>query len=274
MHGKIQMKKFLRTGGYCLCLLGVVLLVINSIGLVRSLRNKALYTETNTRFPDDITIDLDAFRHEMKRSDGESDQEYSVRINELVQKGISHVIWETADEKKYYLRIPLWENYILYAMSFVPITDEFKRYHFSNYKKSIERGIGVCGDAAVILSGLLENAGIDTNIIAFDGHVINEVEVDDGLWWVFDPDFGVVMPFDLDDMIAHEYQMAAAYRQKGYSESEIDVLKKIYLSKPDVYMNGYDFGPTKYQFEKISYVMIWVIPIFCIFSGFVILKWV
>jgi hypothetical protein len=49
---------------------------------------------------------------------------------------------------------------------------EYERYHFSNPYNSIERGIGICGDASILMSQMLEKNGIEADILTFPGHVV------------------------------------------------------------------------------------------------------
>ncbi|MCD6460972.1 hypothetical protein J7L67_09955 [bacterium] len=240
----------------------LILLFINCLGLFKSLRNPAIYTETNLLFKNDITLNLKTVKKEILKKPNETKQQYAVRLNEVIQHGIAHIFWDDEDVNKYYLKIPIWENYILFALSYSPFFDDCKRYHFSGYKKSIERGVGVCGDVALILSAILEENNIDTHIIAYDDHVITEVNIDkdNNTWWLFDPDFGVIIKHSLAELKKNPQLAKPFYIKKGYSEQRGDLLVSIYKTKPDVYDNVYSFGPTKAIVEQYSYYIIWIFP--------------
>lgn len=261
----IQMKTvFSMIGG-----IGLILLFINFFGLFKTLRVQELYNEKLMRFgADDIQIEFPMILDLIKKNTNESDYEFALRLNQVIPKGLAHIEWDKIeDSNQYYQRIPIWENYFLYALSFSPWFDDFKRYHYRSYKKSLERGIGICGDAAMILSGILQEHGIKARIVAFTrGHVINEVFVDqhDASWFVFDPDFGVVLPFSIQDLSANPNKMRMYYKNSGYSEKEMDVLEKIYSGPYKTFENVKAFGPTTLLIENLSYILKWVMPVFCI----------
>lgn len=258
-----------RCVAYLLCCVGLFLLAVDVCGVFISLRVPQLSAAPNLRFSDDITLTHHEVKKALRKNDNESDQEYAIRINSIIQKGVAHIDWENVDPVQYRLRVPVWENYILYLMSFSPVFDDCQRYHFSDYKKGIERGVGLCGDAAVYMSGVMQSNHIKARIVAFDGHVINEINIDDGRWWVFDPDFGVIIPMSLDQMKNSLEQTLTYYKTAGYSDNDINVLKEIYKSEPTVYENVYAFGPTKYLVERISYVLIWVFPAILVGVGLI-----
>ena len=266
MRGRFKRKKrksiFLSLISFLLVITALTLFTLNIYGLFRSLRNPDIYTEKNLLSGNNSTLDLETFKKELSRKKNESDKKYAIRINEVVQKGIAHIDWNETDVTKYHLRIPVWENYILFALSFSPFFDDFKRYHFTDYQKSIERGVGICGDAAMVLSAILEKKNINTNIIAFKGHVINEVNINrtNKTWWLFDPYLGVVMQHNLTELTENPQLAKPFYLNKGYSTDRADELVSIYKSIPDVYEDVNSFGPTKALVERLSYRLIWIIP--------------
>ncbi len=54
--------------------LGVLLLLINIFGLLKSMRHNDLYTEENTGRLNDVTIKLEDAKKQLVRVEGESDQ--------------------------------------------------------------------------------------------------------------------------------------------------------------------------------------------------------
>jgi hypothetical protein len=87
-----------------------------------------------------------------QRKEGESDKEYSDRIRRVIAQGLAHIHWKKYQNTKFNQLIPIWENYFLYFMGKFSGIPEFERYHFSDYKKSLKRGIGICGDASMVMS--------------------------------------------------------------------------------------------------------------------------
>lgn len=252
----------------CLSLLiaGIFLLVVNIIGLFLTLRNDDLFHEKLLRFGEnDIQIDYPDILKKIIRNKNETDYEYALRINKVIPKGLAHIEWKKIqDPDKYHQRIPFWENYILYALSYSPWFDDFKRYHFRDYKKTFERGIGICGDAAMVLSAVLTEHKMKAKIIAFSrGHVINEVYVNqkNSPWYTFDPDFGVVLPFNIQVLSSNPSAIRPYYKKGGYSDDEIDVLVYIYKGPFTPFKDVEDFGPTTLLVERMSYQLKWIAPI-------------
>ena len=96
--------------------LGVLLLLINIFGLLKSMRNEDLYTEKNTGRLNDVTIRLEDAKKLLLRREGESDKEFALRVNDVVSKSMSHY-FKNEGKKKYNLRVPLRENYILFIVN-------------------------------------------------------------------------------------------------------------------------------------------------------------
>ena len=59
--------------------------------------------------------------------------------------------WRDEGINKYYLRIPFWENYLLYIASYID-PEEYLKYEFYDYRRAIERGVGLCSQQAIIVS--------------------------------------------------------------------------------------------------------------------------
>lgn len=140
--------------------LGLVLLAINIFGLFKSMRNPDLYTEKNTGRLNDVTIKLEDAKEEIIKKSDESDKEFAIRINDVMSKSMSHYC-KTEGAKKYNMRVPAWENYILYSVN------SFKkdnRYEFINYKKGLERGVGLCPSHSIVVKGILLDNGIEVQL--------------------------------------------------------------------------------------------------------------
>src|SRR4029078_12986240 len=100
--------------------LGVFLLVINIYGLFKTLRNPEIYSEEKTlrNRISDITIRYPQIKDSLVRQDHESVKDFAIRINKVVNNGFAHY-WKEEGISKYNLRVPVWENYLLYAASYI-----------------------------------------------------------------------------------------------------------------------------------------------------------
>jgi hypothetical protein len=145
---------------------GLALLTINIFGLFKSLRNPDLYTEKNSGRLNDVTIKLEDAKKEIVRKTGESDKVFAIRINEVVSKSMMHD-WKKEAASKYNMRVPVWENYVLY---FVNSFKKDNRYEFINYKKGLERGVGLCSSHSIVVKGILLDNGIDAQLWDIAAH--------------------------------------------------------------------------------------------------------
>jgi hypothetical protein len=240
---------------------GLILLGINIFGLFRTMRNPAIYTKEKTlrNRLNDITIKYPDILEMLKRYDNESNIDFSVRINKVVNDGFIHY-WKTEGTDKYHLRVPVWENWILFAVSYIN-PKKYGRYEFSNYKKNLERGAGLCSTHSTIVKGVLLDNGIKAELMDVGGHhVVVRAELNDTATYILDPDFGVVVPFDTaaissnPELVRAPYgNLASLYYPDAKDPYTTDFLVKIFGDKKYIY--SLDSG-----FENFSYLAIWIIP--------------
>jgi hypothetical protein len=245
-----------------LLFLGLLLLGFNIYGLFRSMRNPAVYSEEKTlrNRVNDITIKYPEILDMLKRKDHESNIDFGVRINKVVNDGFIHY-WKDAGIEKYHLRVPVWENYLLYVASYIN-PGKYKKYEFSNYKKNLERGVGLCSTHSTIVKGVLLENGIKAELMDVGGHhVVVRAELNDTATYMLDPDFGIVVPYDTAAISANPELVRAAYSNMAalyYPDAKDpytpDILVDIFGKKKYIYTvyNG---------FEYFSYWAIWIIPV-------------
>ncbi len=245
---------------------GLFLIGLNLFGLFISIRNEDIYNEDETYFKDDITLTENQFWQELKKRD-KSDEAFSIRVNTAINQGIAHY-WKDEGIDKYNIRIPIYENYILYIASYL-IPSKFRKFEYSNNKKAIERGIGLCSQHAILLSDILERNGINTKIINLPVHVVVLVQVnkDNNIWWIIDPDFGLIIRNDIKDVINDPEIIINNYENKRFNLLDIDALAEAYgkVKNDDIYEDSYEYiGWKRYYTEKLAYVLKWIFPLFLI----------
>lgn len=256
----------MRTLRIVLFSLGLALLAINIFGLFKSMRNPEIYTEKNLGRLNDITIKLEDTKREIVRKKGESDKVFALRINDVVSKSMSHY-WKKEDARKYNMRVPVWENYILF---FVNSFKKDNRYEFINYKKDLERGVGLCSAHSIVVKGILFDNGIEAQLWDIAGHVVVRAKVSEKEWYILDPDFGLVVPYDIPDIEANPEivrptyaDMARLYKPDYNDPYTTDHVVEIYGKEGN---HIYTYDPL---FENASYISKWLIP-FIIMLPFVI----
>lgn len=237
----------------------VCLLTINTVGLFKDIRPENI-NSTHLRFNNESQLaEKDALNLLIMKHD-EDKTSYSHRVNSVVSQSLLHIHWKKYDNQKFNQLIPVWENYFLYLMGTFSGIPEFERYHFSDYQRSIERGIGICGDASMILSQVLDNNNIYNKIITFPGHVLTMATIDDNTI-TLDPDFGIVIPASPDEIKISPSLVKPYYKEAGYSEREINNLVKKYAGSYEVWHGVEHFITKKYYFEKVAYALKWPLPI-------------
>ena len=246
--------------------LGLFLFGLNLAGLFLPLRGPGL-EEEKTLFKDDITISAEEALSELSRRPGEPVEDYVNRAVLAVNRAMAHH-WSERDRDKYRLRVPARENYLLWLQAFLD-PDRYRLYEFADYRKAIERGLGLCSQQVLALAGALEENGVEAEIIVLGGHVVARVKVEDGRWITADPDYGLVIPHDVFELSARPHLVRRYYRGveemyregvKGYSADE---LAEIYGPEGNLRIRlgvlGY-LGPERVAFERRSYLAIWLLP--------------
>jgi len=241
-------------------ILGFSLTTVNVYGLFQDIRPEH-FSAGDLRFEGDIAVEYEKTLRALARNVGESEKDYTSRLSHVISKGLSHIHWVSFDNTKFNQLIPIWENYFLYFMGKVSNIPEFERYHFADYKRSLKRGIGICGDASMIMSQLLEIEGIQHNIINFPSHIVVGVNFKDGTEFVQDPDFGITIPYSPDDIQNNVSIVNDFYSNAGYTESDLAKLHKIYNNKYKRWEDVEHFITKKYYFEYLSYALKWPLPI-------------
>lgn len=226
---------------------GLVIFLINIYGLAVSMRTKEI--ETRLSYSEVIK--------ESKQREKETRADYLCRLNNLVHNGTIHY-WNDEGIKEYNLTVPIWENYLLYAASYVK-PEIYKKYEFVDYKKALDRGVGLCSQRAQILLGMLNEEGIDAQIVGLQGHVVVRAMDENNNGYILDPDYGVSMPLKIES-ISNQPELVASY----YNNDE---LVKIYGGKYSIYSGSagiYAYHPNTYKIfyiEEVSYILKWIIPL-------------
>jgi hypothetical protein len=240
--------------------LGLLLLGFNMTGLFKSLRNEELYTEV-TPYKDDISIRYDSALKQINRMPNENEGDYALRMTMLINHSMAHY-WRDEGIKKYHLTVPVWENYLLWLKQ--KITGDNK-YEFRNYKKAIERGVGICSQPCIALQDLLISKGIEADLWDIKGHVVVDARFSDGSRFTLDPDYGQAVPFGMDAIQANPELV-----REGYADQD-DVyapyLKEHKHTDDIVEMYGKDGNHIYFMkkgFEDFSYIAIWIIPLLLI----------
>jgi alpha-ketoglutarate-dependent taurine dioxygenase len=135
----------------------------------------------------------------------------------------------------------------------------------------LERGIGICGDASMIMSQILDEQNISNKILTFPGHVVVAATFEDGKQYILDADFGVVIPYPLNEFATSSPEIAKLYSEAGSHMGHFLLFQKIYKENYKQWDGVQHFITNKYYFEKFAYWLKWPLPIFMILIG--VLMW-
>jgi len=248
----------------------VALLLVNLYGEFSNIRKEGLGYESPEfiRFDNDKPLSYEDSIKKLESIPKKSDRQYAYEANQIVQQSLAHIEWKKVDPVEYRQRIPIWENYFLYFAGELSNLPQFERYHFVDYKRSIKRGIGICGDASMVLSQVLDNANIQNHIVSFDQHVITEAILSDGEHMLLDPDFGIIMNIGLDELIRNPEKAYSYYIKGGFNKQETMSLVHIYKSEYKIFDDVYSFMSKRYIFEYTTYFIKWPLPIILLFIGY------
>lgn len=241
--------------------IGVLLLVTNIFGLFKSIEPNE-FDPAELRFSRDSSYSYQKALSDIQKRPEESNFEFADRVTSNISRRLTHIEWlAISDTSKYNQLIPIWENYLLYFMGKYSGIPEYKKYHFANYKRSLKRGIGVCGDASMILSQVLNKHQIENTILTYPGHVIVSANIS-GEEKLFDPDFGVTIPTNTAELVEKPNLVKTFYKERGYPTEDSDWLSSTYATGKFTRWDGVShFITKKYYFEKFAYAVKWPLPI-------------
>ncbi|MFH2098997.1 MAG: hypothetical protein ABIJ95_05745 [Pseudomonadota bacterium] len=207
-----------RTFSRCLLGLGIVLLAMNLAGPFPGLRNPGLEREPRAQFyPADIRLSPGEATELLKRRPRETTDAYLSRATATVNLAMAHY-WPDSGVDAYRIRVPLWENWVLYAASFG--NGRYRKYEFFDPARTLSRGTGRCGQQALTLANLLRENGVRARILNLPVHTVVTAPGSAGLW-ILDPDYGVVIPLAPGQAEGHPDRVSPYYREAQAESSRL-----------------------------------------------------
>jgi hypothetical protein len=251
-------------------LIGIVLLALNVAGLFVPLRAP----DITTQYTDFARAGTLSYAEALTRLDGLKEEPNSERVvveaTRVFHEGVAHVRGEDIEQNglaHYRLVVSPWENWVLYLLDFIKPPYPEDGYHFCGYRRALERGVGWCEQKSMALTGYLKERGFETGVVSLGGHVIATAKVPDRGWYLLDPDYGGVMPFDLKTAEQTPREVLAHYWTPVAAERSLDS----YFG-PD--SNSVAFGgpevryPKACRIEVLAYQLKWAVPIVLLLAAF------
>lgn len=211
--------------------------------------------------PEAPTVTPEEFFAQDDRLPGESDRDFVYRMQELVAKQIAHYwpSWDSDALKTFRIRIPPWENFILYVRSFSK-PYAYARYEYCNYKKAVQRGVGLCSQKAIIFSAIMNRNGMESRPMGLSGHVIATVrsanlEPEE---WIVDADFGFVAEHTLNEVAANTEMVRPYYEATNLRPFRVNDFVRYYDNEGNAPYEAYEHNC---PIEAKAYRDKWLIPI-------------
>jgi hypothetical protein len=165
--------------------------------------------------------------------------------------------------------ISFYDNWILALKTQIIYPDY--RYEFADPYRTLKTGAGFCSQQSMAVVEILRELGYKAGIVDLNGHAVSWVKGKKGIY-ILDPDYGVILPFDLEYACSHKDDLLKYYKnmkQNFSTKNRINEANKIadiyYANKGRKfeYKEGVDgfYGPGYKAWEDLLYRLKWIIPI-------------
>lgn len=267
-----------------LCMLGVsnfltlggVLLACSLMGISLSLNEDDLKFLRGTPFGShDRTLTWEETKTSLKTLSAiPEESERIAQISRVVAGRILHN-WNYIDKDALHMQFPLWKNWVLWL--FGEISPKYRRYIIADLPTSLERGVGHCGQASLVLAKLLRSYGTTASIVGLNGHTIVSAIGKNGEEFILDPDFGVTFAGTYQEYITEPGltdRYSKALKDLGMREEIQPFVLRMVLaifkrSNPTHSSPEQFHGNT--AFEEGSYYYKWLLPSAGILAGLLFL---
>jgi hypothetical protein len=253
---------------------GIILLSLNIYGLFISLRSPLIYNPElfSHKTSDIITMSETEVFSKISQRKGHTNEEFLEITTDSIHNGMLHY-WDDELKNEFNLRIPIYENYILFTLSYIH-PGIFQKYEISGlWEKGVERGVGWCSQSSCILASALRSNGLKSKVYVMQNHTVALIEVDakEKKEWIADPDYGVVIRHSIDEVESNPKLIKLFYEEKGYDQNTINNLVAIFDKNNEIERKSNFIRHTNYcslkhrVFEYFTYVIKWILPFILIF---------
>lgn len=187
---------------------GALLMGANLVGFFIPLRSPTLTEAQSNYGPDDLRYRYEEAVQLLQWRADDTPLSYANRANDAIAGSVLH-FWTESRFREVRIVLPVWENWLIRLLG--QVDRAFSEYIFWDPWKTIERGVGMCGHVSSALVGILRERGIDARMVTLFGHVVVTAEIDPGVWHIFDPDLGIMIPYDLPTLQQREDLLREAY---------------------------------------------------------------
>ncbi len=253
--------------------LGAALLALNLSGWFLSLRgpepshDEAVQETTPSRMPLDEALDL------LKKTPDETAETYCARAVDTVEKAMTTYFWDRG-VRRYRLRVPPWENYLLTVMNQQLPLGPFGRYFFLDHRKGLERGVGLELQNCLVLAGFLRENGIKSEIVYTQAYYLVRAEVSPGVHHLLNPLLGLYFQQDVADVGKNPEPVIDSYRKAMSSLDPLvsnlwlpSIAHSFHKEKANVATPRAAFGEENALVEEWAYRLKWILPLGLLLAG-------
>lgn len=241
--------------------IAVVLLVLNIFGeIFPAVHPKARHFSPTPFNP--VYIPADEARSQLEQLEEEweaiSDDRRNRRVVEIISQSIVHY-WPEPGERDFWMQMSPFDNYVLYVRDLFRDTEKY--YEYYDYDSAIDRGVGLCSQAARAVSDYLREVhGITAGLIGLGGHVVAYAILPRRGMVILDADYNVYLPFGLKYAEAHPAIVRRAYEAKGHSRQDAAIIASMYADKGNTVREPVrNFNDESIKMRNALY-MKWAIP--------------
>jgi len=267
-----SIRRWVRLAGAGIAVVGITLTVFNLVGMNQSLRHPELIKFGASG--NDVTLTYEDAMRQLDWRPDDTTLSYSSRATVTISQAVLHRYLDE-DFRALHVYMPMWENWILHFHGLMsPWSQE---YVFWNPRKGLERGVGLCGDVAPMLASFLMEKGIHALVVNLSGHVVTTAEVSPGIWYILDPDNGIVIPHDLKALENDPELVRSYYRpviaatgtnpDNGSGQRMVDLYVNFFTTQADNWINGLDPTTPEAVREIWGYRLKWTLPLLLILLG-------
>jgi hypothetical protein len=188
----------------------------------------------------------------LNRRAGEAEHAYFERLAASVSTSIMHWWPEDDPAASRYTRVTFLSDYALWTMSKFARWGNLQNYEFMSPGPALKRGFGFCSQKSMIVFSVLLDNGFRPVLMNNKDHTLIEVNET-----VIDPDYGVFIPYSLDDIQERVY-LVPFYYQNFPSEQQL--LNKVF-AEGFVPHSETEYLEDVLKFERSVQYLKWQIPI-------------
>lgn len=243
-------------------MIGGFLLALNLYGLGRNPGVHGLQLRRLSRYEDDVRLTYEQVRDELNRRPRETAGEFVHRVCDITSGVMAHFwAWESEDRDRLHIRLPVWENWALAVL-------RPSGHELLDSDQALRRGFGLCSQHCLALADILQRNDIDVRLVDLASHMMITAKVDERHWWVLDPDFGAVIPYDVETVRRSPGLAIEPFRraeEAGRSPSAATIYDMFGGDHPIRLLTVREYcGWWAYVVDRASASLKWLLPCLCL----------